>query len=133
MDYEKERREAIEAGNRALSSLKAARADLNSAGNWGIFDLLGGGFLTDVIKHSKMNNAQVNMERAKWELENFGKELSDIAGYITFDFNTMDFLSFADYFFDGLLADWLMQDRINKAKSQVDEAISRVTYILERL
>ena len=133
MDYEKERREAIEAGNKALTSLRAAQADLNSAKNWGIVDLLGGGLLTDVIKHSKMNKAQMNMERAKWDLESFGKELSDVAGYVSFDFNTADFLSFADYFFDGLLADWMMQDRINKARSQVDEAIRRVEYILQRL
>lgn len=133
MDYEKERREAIEAGNKALTSLRTAQADLNSAKNWGIVDLLGGGFLTDVIKHSKMNKAQMNMERAKWDLESFGKELSDVAGYVSFDFNTADFLSFADYFFDGLLADWMMQDRINKARSQVDEAIRRVEYILQRL
>ena len=54
-------------------------------------------------------------------------------GYVNFDFNTADFLSFADYFFDGLLADWMMQDRINKARNQVDEAIKRVEYILARL
>ena len=133
MDYEKERREAIDAGNRALMSLRSAQRDLHSAKNWGIVDLLGGGLLTDLIKHSKMNNAQRHMEQAKWDLEKFGKELSDVSGYVNFDFNTADFLSFADYFFDGLLADWMMQDRINKARNQVDEAIKRVEYILARL
>jgi len=65
MDYEKERKEAIAAGNKALVSLRAAESDLHSAKNWGIVDLFGGGLLTDIIKHSKMNNAQGHMEQAK--------------------------------------------------------------------
>ena len=34
-DIEKEKREAIEAGRRALNSLQAAKENLNSAKNWG--------------------------------------------------------------------------------------------------
>ena len=33
-DIEKEKREAIEAGRRALNSLQAAKENLNSAKNW---------------------------------------------------------------------------------------------------
>ena len=35
-DIEKEKREAIEAGQRALSSLRTAKENLNSAKNWGL-------------------------------------------------------------------------------------------------
>lgn len=35
-DIEKEKREAIEAGRRALNSLQAAKENLNSAKNWGL-------------------------------------------------------------------------------------------------
>ena len=35
-DIEKEKREAIEAGRRALTSLQAAKENLNSAKNWGL-------------------------------------------------------------------------------------------------
>ena len=35
-DIEKEKREAINAGNRALNSLRTARENLNSAKNWEI-------------------------------------------------------------------------------------------------
>lgn len=39
MEYnlEKEKREAMEAGQRALRSLQAAQNNLNSAKNWGMF------------------------------------------------------------------------------------------------
>lgn len=132
-NYEKERQEAIDAGNRALNSLYAAQNELNGAKNWGIVDMLGGGFITDLVKHSKMNNAQNHMEQAKYDLQSFSRELRDVSTYINLDFNTSDFLSFADYFFDGLVADWMMQDRINNARSQVDEAIRRVKSILNQL
>ena len=132
-DYNRERQEAIDAGNKALQSLYAAQNDLNSAKNWGIVDLLGGGMITSLIKHSKMNNAQSPMEQAKYDLQNFSKELADVAAYISLDFNAADFLSFADYFFDGLVADWLVQSRINNAGAQVDEAIRRVRDIMGRL
>ena len=94
-DYNRERQEAIDAGNKALQSLYAAQNDLNSAKNWGIVDLLGGGMITSLIKHSKMNNAQSHMEQAKYDLQKFSKELADVAAYISLDFNAADFLSFA--------------------------------------
>ena len=39
-DIEKEKREAIEAGRRALNSLQAAKENLNSAKNWGDMPLV---------------------------------------------------------------------------------------------
>ena len=49
-DIEKEKREAIEAGRRALSSLRTAKENLNSAKNWGLVDMFGGGFFHHVVK-----------------------------------------------------------------------------------
>lgn len=132
-NYEKERQEAIEAGERALNSLSSAYFELKSARNWGIFDIVGGGFFSTLIKQSKMGKAQSYMEQAKYDLRNFSRELRDVEGQIDLDIDLNDFLSFADFFFDGLIADWLVQSKINKAKNQVEEAISRVEYVLERL
>ena len=56
-NLQKEMSEAIQAGENALCSLRAAREELQKAGNWGIVDLFGGGFITNLIKHSKMDNA----------------------------------------------------------------------------
>ena len=61
-DIEKEKREAIEAGQRALSSLRTAKENLNSAKNWGLVDMFGGGFFSTMLKHSKMDQAKQNME-----------------------------------------------------------------------
>ena len=72
-DIEKEKREAIEAGRRALNSLSAAKENLNSAKNWGLVDMFGGGFFSTMLKHSKMDHAKQNMDQAKYDLRNFSK------------------------------------------------------------
>ena len=130
---EKERREAYQAGQRALMSLEEARNALNSARGWGIYDMLGGGFISTLIKHSKMDKAAECIDRAKSELVAFGRELDDVHGYENIDLSTGDFWGFADWFFDGVLSDWVVQGRINDARAQVEKAIIRVKGILGRL
>ena len=132
-DIEKEKREAIEAGQRALSSLRTAKENLNSAKNWGLVDMFGGGFFSTMLKHSKMDHAKQNMEQAKYDLRNFSRELNDVNMACDLHIDTGDFLSFADYFFDGFVVDWMVQDRINNARHQVEEAIRRTEYIINQL
>ena len=132
-NYEKEKQEAIDAGNKALRSLRKAQENLDSAKGWGIFDMLGGGFISTMFKHSKVDQAKENMEQAKYDLRNFSKELNDVNIACNLNIETGDFLSFADWFFDGFIVDWMMQDRINQASQQVEEAIRRVEDILRQL
>lgn len=132
-NYEKEKQEAIDAGNKALRSLRKAQENLDSAKGLGIFDMLGGGFLSTMVKHSKVDQAKENMEQAKYDLRNFSKELNDVNIACNLNIETGDFLSFADWFFDGFIVDWMMQDRINQASQQVEEAIRRVEDILRQL
>lgn len=129
----REIQEAITAGEVALGSLYNAQNYLNSARNWGIFDMLGGGFFTDIMKHSKMNDASRCMEEAKHYLQLFQKELKDVQVPMNFRMEVGGFLSFADFFFDGLVADYLVQSRIGEAREQVEDAIGMVSHLLEEL
>jgi len=70
----RETQEALNAGNQALRSLYAAREKLGSARNWGIYDMLGGGLISTMIKHSKMEDASELMEQAKQNLQIFQRE-----------------------------------------------------------
>lgn len=87
MSQEIEIREAIAAGERALQSLRSAQEKLSRARGWGMFDLFGGGFIADMIKHSKLEDAFRYMEQAKRDLQVFRKELADvyIASGLRFD------------------------------------------------
>lgn len=133
MDYRMEVNEAIQAGTQALGSLRQAQNSLNSAGNWGILDMLGGGLISTFVKHSKMNDAERLIEQARSDLRRFQKELRDVDTISDFHIETGDFLAFADYFFDGLIADWMMQSRINDTKRQVNDAIEKVEEVLRSL
>ena len=132
-DYEKERREAIAAGSRALDSLREAYMKLDSARGWGIYDIVGGGLFSSLIKHNKMDQAQEYLQAAKRDLKYFEAELQDLNNFENINLDTQDFLGFADLVFDGLFADVMMQNRINEARSKVSTAIYRVEDGLNRL
>ncbi|XCP86230.1 hypothetical protein ABXS75_05345 [Roseburia hominis] len=128
-----EMQEAIEAGERALRSLEMARDKLNSARSWGIVDLFGGGLITDMIKHTRMNDAADYMEAAKQDLLIFQRELKDVNVPMDLRMEVGGFLSFADFFFDGLVADYLVQSKIADARAQVADAINMVEILLRDL
>lgn len=132
-DYERERQEAIEAGYRALDSLREAYMKLDSARGWGVYDILGGGLISSLIKHGKMDKAQDCLQDAKRDLKRFEIELQDLNNFENINLDTRDFLGFADLVFDGLIADAMMQSRINEARSKVRTATRRVEDILRRL
>ncbi len=126
-------REAIDAGERALLSLRDAKNSLRSARGWGIVDMLGGRGLSGLIKHVKIGDARNSLSQAKADLTYFSRELADVRDIKGLDIEIGDFLTFADFFFDGFLADIMVQSKIRQAQDKVDDAINRVEYLLNRL
>ena len=95
--------------------------------------MFGGGLFSTMIKRSKMDDAQNLMEAAKTDLKRFQKELKDVNIPLDLRMEVGSFLSFADFFFDGFVADYLVQSKISDAKEQVSDAIIRVEQILSEL
>lgn len=127
----REMQEVVTAGERALKSLYDVKDKLSSARSWGIFDMLGGGLISDLVKHSKMRDAAFLMEQAKKDLQILQRELRDVRISGNLHMEIGSFLSFADFFFDGLVADYLVQSKIADAREQVDDAIGHVEKILD--
>ncbi len=127
----RETEEAINAAEDALYHLYLARKKLGSAGNWGLFDIFGGGVISGFIKHSKMSDAESEISEARNSLQRFSKELRDVSGYSSIHID--EFLTFADFVFDGVLVDMWVQSKISKAKEQCDDAIVRVSQIKSEL
>ena len=63
-DYRTEVIEAIRAADDALFYLNRAKNSLTSARNWGIYDMIGGGFFSTAIKRNKMSDSQMYMDDA---------------------------------------------------------------------
>lgn len=119
--------EALEAGDAALDALEGVRAELRSAQNWGTWDLLGGGMLSTMAKHSHIDVARSRAHRAQERLHRFREELADADQRLNVSLNDIGgFSTFADYFFDGLIADWVVQSKIDNASSACVAAIGRV-------
>ena len=125
--------QAIDAGERALTSLRDAQRQLDSAGNWGLFDMLGGGTFTSLVKHMKLGGASDCMEQARRDMERFERELRDVTLYANLDLDTGGFLAFADMFMDNVFADYLVQRKISQAKKQVGAAVDQVESIVGAL
>lgn len=125
--------EAVRAGKKALTSLRMAQDKLASAKSWGILDIIGGGLVTSMVKHSRLNDASFYLESAKTDLKTFRRELKDIPDFSDLGIDIGNFLSFADVFLDGLVADWMVQRKIEDARKQVDNGISQIEMLLRRL
>ena len=118
-NQKREIREAILAGKQALNQTESILETLNSAENWGTWDLIGGGLVTDMVKHSHLDEAQDMVEQLQVFLRRFQTEMKDIKVQEQLQVNVNGFLRFADYFFDGLFADWAVLKRIGNSKEQV--------------
>ena len=133
-DMKVEKEEAIRAGRRALDSLYRVQQELNSAKNWGLVDLFGGGGLISLIKHTKISSASSLCYQARRDLEDFERELKDVLFLDrNLDVNIGALLTFLDFFSDDVFSDFLVQRRINQARKNVEDAINTVRGILERL
>lgn len=132
---QKELQEAIEAGNHALLQLKKVQDSLGSAQGWGVWDILGGGLIATAIKHSRIDDARQHVHSAQQALHWFIRELKDVNPHLQTDI-TIDiggFATFADYFFDGLIMDWIVQSRINESLNNVNNLVRGVSHTLRNL
>lgn len=133
IDRKKELEEAIYAGKELLSSLDRVNKSLDSAENWGTWDILGGDFFATMAKHSKIDDAKREISRAQSLLSRFHRELEDVGGHVDIDIEIGSFLTFADYFFDGLFSDLAVQSKIKNAKEKVVGTKARVNGVIRNL
>ena len=66
-------------------------------------------------------------------MRKFKTELTDVEIISDMQVNIDGFLRFADYFFDGLFADWSVMNRISEAQSQVKKVKSQIGSLLGKL
>lgn len=125
--------EAIRAGREALDASDSILSSLGSAENWGAWDLIGGGLITDMIKHSKLDEAQNQVTVLQEKLRRFKTELADIEIQADLQVGISGFMRFADVFFDGLFADWAVINKINNSKSQVQDTRAQIDRVLNHL
>ncbi len=118
----KELDEAIRAGNNAVSALDEMIGSLESAEGWGLWDLFGGGLLTTAVKHSRIDDARAELNEVQARMSSFTRELADVQKSIHLEIDISRLDTFANFFFDGLITDWIVQSKIVKSLEQAREA-----------
>lgn len=133
-NQKKEMREAVSAGQSALGTADSVLSELEDADGWNTWDLIGGGgIITHMAKHGHLDDAQEKVEQLQGKLRRFKTELADINIQADMQVNIDGFLRFADYFFDGLFADWAVGDKISESQSSVQEVKNQINSALSKL
>lgn len=129
----RELEEAVSAGRAALTTADQIAGSLDSAEGWGTWDLFGGGLISDLAKHSHLDDAQASVEFLQSQLRRFKTELSDVTISADFQVNIDGFLRVADYLFDGIFADWTVLDQIHQSQAQIQNTRSQICNVLDYL
>ncbi len=125
--------EAVGAGNVALHTAENVLSSLDSAEGWSTWDLVGGGLIADIAKHDELDKAQGKIEELQIQLRRFKTELADVTIHAEIQVTIDGFLHFADFFFDGLFADWAVRDKIHESQEQMRETRNQIVAVLNQL
>lgn len=118
----------------ARSTADRILSELESADGWNTWDMFGGGgIITYMAKHSHLDEAQDLVSELQSKLRRFKTELADIQITANMQVNIDGFLRFADYFFDGLFADWAVGDKISQSMNSVSSTKSQISRTLDKL
>ncbi|KAF5073795.1 hypothetical protein DSECCO2_187510 [anaerobic digester metagenome] len=125
--------EAIAACDQVLDGIEAAMHDLKGAQNWGIFDLLGGGFIVSLVKHGRLSRAQQSLMEVQYNLRTLQKELRDVSGAIELSVNPIGMNMLFDIAFDNIFSDLITQSRIHEVRAELTDLEADVRALRRRL
>ena len=108
-------REAIAAGAAVLDGLERVRGALRRAVDWGAWDMVGGRRVVTAIKHGHIDDARREAVRVRQLLRRFQWELRDLRLNLTTGKGIGAFDTYLDYFFDGLMVDWIVQSKLRRS------------------
>ena len=122
----KELDEAIAVGNQAATLASEVIFNLEKAEELFVWDVLFDSMLVDFQKHDFLDKARHAGEKLQQALHRFRSELADVTIDENIDVVLDDFLSFADFFFDGLFTSIAVNDRIKKSKANMENARNKI-------
>lgn len=111
--------QALNLTDQLITCLDEAERHLSSARTWGFLDVLGGGLLVDLIKHSKLNNAKYSMDRVNYLMQELQRTLGNISVPNDYRMQIGGFATFADFFFDSGIVDVYMTAKIMSSLNEV--------------
>lgn len=129
-DHLRELDEALWAGQLAKASLTGLIGALGKAQALGKLDMLG--LASNWVKFGHIDDAQRHASAANRALSRFQMELADVQARheAILVLEVGQLATFADYFLDDLVSDWIVQCRIDKSHASAGIARTRVSRTL---
>ncbi len=124
---------AREIAEEAYTNLEGAQDELESAMNWGVADMVAHGTGTTHIKRNKVKKAEQKIEEAKASLQKLETEVKGASAIADLDLGVDGFLKFWDYFSRSWAVDYLVQDKIRDARTQVYRAMQEVKDVIRKI
>ena len=98
-----------------------------------MYDLLGGGLLSGLIKHSRMDQAEQEIAQLRRALDRFNRELHDVRVRCDATTELSAFWRVTDIVWDNFFSDWTALSQISEAKERVERTDARILDILRQL
>ena len=122
----KELLEAIEEGEKADKILSVVLSYLKKARDWGRWDMQGSR-KGDRRKHQAIDSAMKNLAKAQHQLNVFERELNDLGiSHLHLKIRASQFDRFTDFFFDNLISDWIVQQKIKGTIGSIESSLGHV-------
>lgn len=129
----KELEEAKLEGEKCLKMLKIVLSYLKKARDWGKWDMHGSR-RGNYSKNKAIDQAMKNLSKAQFQLDRFARELKDLGrSDIHFQIEASQFNKFTDFFFDNLISDWIVQQKIKSTIASVESSEDNVRRVMMNL
>lgn len=133
MDRLKELKEARSAADISIVKIDCGLSQLESASSWGIFDILGGGFFSSLVKRNKIGEANLSLDEISSSLKTLNKELSDVDRCLPEAIPDRLSDQVFDLVFDNIFTDFRVQGEIKENFIALKELRHAIIEISERL
>lgn len=133
MDRLKELNEAKAAANDTLEKIDRAISSLDSASNWGLLDILGGGLISSFAKRDKINTANEYIKDISYSLRVLNKELKDVNTNLPYEVSDTMADNVLDIWFDNIFTDLMVQSEIKDALNRLNELRMVIIKLLQNI
>ena len=128
--------EALAVGQQLTGAVSQMIKLLSSARNWGKWDVYNKNKTYKYHKRTNIDRAQRSASQIQSILGSFVREVRDVYPdfrgiQVNFDLNRLN--GFTDVFFDNLISDWIVQQKIVNSLNDVKTFHDRVTRLLQSL